>query len=54
MFPLNLILEPTLPHDARIIAFHGKPDPDEAAAGYTGKRVHHHSKPAHWIDQHWK
>lgn len=54
VFPLNLFVEPKLPQDARIIAFHGKPDPDEAAAGYTGKRLNHRSKPAGWINQHWK
>lgn len=54
IFPLNLILKPKLPRDARIIAFHGKPDPDEAAIGYRGKRVHHRSIPARWIDEHWR
>ena len=53
LFPLNLILEPKLPSDARIVAFHGKPDPDEAAVGYVGKRLHHRSKPARWIGQNW-
>lgn len=54
MFPLNFLLTPSLPGDARIIAFHGKPDPDEAAAGYKGKRANHFSKPAPWIDEHWR
>ncbi len=54
MFPLNFLLTPTLPTDARIIAFHGKPDPDEAAVGYKGKRANHFSKPAPWIDEHWR
>lgn len=54
VFPLNLLLAPTLPRDARIVAFHGRPDPDEAAAGFTGKRLHHRSKPARWIQQHWR
>jgi hypothetical protein len=49
-----LVLAPHLPKDAQIIAFHGKPDPDEAAAGYEGKKLHHRSKPARWIDQHWR
>ncbi len=54
IFPLNLILEPRLPANVRIVAFHGKPDPDEAAVGYIGKRIHHRSKPASWILNHWK
>ena len=53
-FPLNLLKEPKLPADARIIAFHGRPDPDEAAAGFLGKKLHHHSKPARWINEYWK
>ena len=53
MFPLNFLLRPSLPADAKIIAFHGKPDPDEAAAGYKGKRLNHYSRPAPWIDENW-
>ncbi len=53
IFPLNLVLAPHLPKDAQIIAFHGKPDPDEAAVGYQGKKLHHRSKPASWIDKNW-
>jgi hypothetical protein len=54
IFPLNLMIEPHLPKEASIIAFHGKPDPDEAAVGYKGKRPHHKVLPAKWILQHWK
>ena len=53
IFPLNLVFAPHLPKDAQIIAFHGKPDPDEAAVGYQGKKLHHRSKPASWIDKNW-
>ena len=52
-FPLNFLLRPSLPAAAKIIAFHGKPDPDEAAAGYKGKRLNHYSRPAPWIDENW-
>jgi hypothetical protein len=54
VFPLNWIVAPRLPNGARIIAFHGKPDPDEAAAGYRGTSIHHFSRPSPWIDEHWK
>ncbi len=54
VFPLNLLIEPLLPKNASIIAFHGKPDPDEAVVGYRGKRAHHHCKPARWIETHWR
>jgi len=53
VFPLNLMLEPKLPPAARIVAFHGKPDPDEAIHGYTGTKIHHHTRPAPWIATHW-
>ena len=53
-FPFNWLVAPRLPRAARIIAFHGKPDPDEAAAGYRGGRLNHYSRPAAWIDQHWQ
>jgi len=54
VFPLNWILPPALPAGARIIAFHGKPDPDEAAVGYRGERLNHYSRPASWINEHWR
>ena len=33
-FPLNHFLTPKVPAQARIVAFHGRPDPDEALRGY--------------------
>ena len=53
-FPLNLLLTPPEPADCRILVFHGRPDPDEAIAGYRGKKAHHHLKPAPWIAGHWR
>lgn len=51
--PLNLFLEPRLPRDARIVAFHGRPKIEEAMQGYTagglGKRV----LPTRWLRKHW-
>jgi hypothetical protein len=52
-FPLNYLLPPQLPVGCRILAFHGKPDPDEALVGYKGKRLHHYSKPATWLSTYW-
>ncbi len=54
LFPLNYLVEPALPRGARIIAFHGKPDPDEAIMGFRGTRVHHYARPARWINEHWR
>ena len=52
-FPLNLFLPPRYPSDARMIAFHGRPDPHMALEGYKGKRAHHTVKPTRWIADHW-
>lgn len=54
LFPLNLVKSPSLPAEARIVAFHGRPDPDEALRGFVGKKPHHHTRPAGWIGKHWK
>lgn len=53
-FPLNYLLTPKFPANCRIMAFHGKPDPDEALLGYAGKRIHHKTRPASWIANYWK
>ncbi|MCH8474650.1 MAG: glycosyl transferase [Opitutales bacterium] len=53
-FPLNLFCAPKPPKKCRILVFHGKPNPDEAILGYRGKKIHHHSKAAPWISEHWK
>ena len=54
IFPLNLVRVPRLPKGCRILVFHGRPDPDEAVAGYRGKKLHHHTKPAPWVAGHWQ
>ncbi len=57
-FPLNWIRSPDLPATARIVAFTGKPDPDEARVGKWKapffKKFYKHTKPAPWIGDHWK
>ncbi|HKJ22029.1 MAG TPA: hypothetical protein VKA13_02990 [Gammaproteobacteria bacterium] len=57
-FPMNWFVAPRLPRDARLIAFTGKPDPDEAAVGHwpapLHKRIHKHIRPAPWIAAHWR
>jgi hypothetical protein len=53
-FPLNHVVAPSLPQDCRILVFHGKPDPDEAIVGFTGKRPNHKTLPAPWILDYWK
>ncbi len=53
-FPLNLLRPPKLPGDCRILVFHGRPDPDEAIRGFSGKKWHHSTQPAPWIADYWK
>jgi hypothetical protein len=53
-FPLNLLRVPQLPDDCRILVFHGRPDPDEAIRGYKGRKLHHRTLPAPWIEDYWK
>ena len=42
-----------IPEDARVIVFHGKPDPHEAIIGVSGK-WYRRFKPATWIKDHWQ
>ena len=57
-FPLNRWNTPRLPQDARIVAFTGKPDPDEALAGRWPARfpktIYKHVRPTPWIGEHWR
>ena len=54
--PLTRFWPARLPRGARILAFHGKPKPDEAIAGSwqdkRGRRVH--AAPAPWPAEHWR
>ncbi len=52
-FPLNFLLTPKIPPNARIVVFHGKPTPADALAGH-GKGVIRHVKPTRWIAEHWR
>lgn len=54
IFPLNYICKPQLPAGCRILAFHGRPDVDEAIVGFTGKRPNHKTLPAPWVADYWK
>ncbi|MGE0115554.1 MAG: glycosyltransferase [Steroidobacteraceae bacterium] len=50
---LNWFLPPRIPEDARIIAFHGKPNPPDAIAGRSGK-WYRRVLPTQWIKEHWR
>ncbi len=43
---------PTIPDNAKIIIFHGLPNPPEAIKGISGK-WYRHLKPATWIEKYW-
>lgn len=45
--------EPKIPVGARLIAFHGKPNPPDAIIGNSGK-WYRHVKPTRWVDEHWR
>jgi hypothetical protein len=56
LFPLNYLTPPKHPKqlgEPSIIAFHGRPNPDQAVAGYRGKKIHHFTKAASWINSYW-
>lgn len=56
--PLNWLLTPRLPEDARIIAFHGHPKPHEAIMGDWARarwpaKLYKHVRPTPWVKEHW-
>ena len=44
---------PTIPAGAKIIAFHGKPNPPDAIAGDSGK-WYRRVPPTQWVADHWR
>ncbi|MEZ5646600.1 MAG: glycosyltransferase [Burkholderiaceae bacterium] len=44
---------PAIPPEARIIAFHGKPNPPDAIAGVSGK-WYRRVLPTPWVAEHWR
>lgn len=52
-FPMNWFVKPRLPEGARIVVFHGHPNPDEAVAGVT-KKFTRHVHPTPWVAEHWR
>lgn len=58
IWPVRLWKPAEIPHGTRIVVFHGKPDPDEAARGEwpapAWKRIYKTIRPVPWINEHWK
>ncbi|MEL6364761.1 MAG: hypothetical protein AAFR11_07980 [Pseudomonadota bacterium] len=57
-FPLNWLKRPAPTSGARVVAFTGRPDPDEAAEGRWPapwyKKFYKHARPAEWITERWR
>ena len=58
-WPLNFFKSPGLSPDARIVAFTGKPDADDALIGkWPGRslrqKLYKHVRPTPWIGEHWR
>lgn len=51
-WPLNYFIDANIPEGAKIIIFHGHPEPDEAIAGITTK-WYRHVRPTKWINDYW-
>ena len=52
-WPLNFFLRPRIPPGARVLVFHGRPDPPEALRGRSGKWYRYIRESA-WIADHWR
>ena len=52
-FPLNLVMKPQCPENARILCFHGRPTPEDAIAGYKGRHLNTWVKPCSWVRDMW-
>ena len=52
-FPLNLVMQPQCPENARILCFHGRPSPVDAIAGYKGRHLNTWVKPCSWVQDKW-
>ncbi|MGL4594611.1 MAG: hypothetical protein ACRCUY_07785 [Thermoguttaceae bacterium] len=52
-FPLNYFLPPKKPEGAKVIIFHGNPNPDAAIRGWCGKCGLRYVKPTSWIAENW-
>lgn len=58
-WPLNFFVVPPLPPGTKVVAFPGKPDPDEAMEGrWPHKRrwqaLYKYVRPTPWIAEHWR
>ncbi|MEL7089814.1 MAG: hypothetical protein AAGL98_15450 [Planctomycetota bacterium] len=52
LFPLNLVLKPKLDLGTKVLVFHGRPDPDQAIAGFRDS-PRKSSRPLPELATHW-
>lgn len=52
-FPLSWFQQPRIPAGAKVIIFHGRPHPDDALAGRSGKWFRK-VLPTTWISEYWR
>ena len=52
-FPICWFKTPRDPKEAKIMIFHGKPNPEQAYKGYFGKCGLRYIKPTKWLDNYW-
>ncbi len=53
-FPMCWFKVPRDPEEAKILIFHGKPNPEQAYRGYFGKMGFRYIKPTKWLDKYWE
>ena len=52
-WPSNYWIAPVVPHDARIVIFHGECNPPDALAGRRNRRFRF-IRPTGWVAEHWR
>ena len=50
-FPLNFFKQAKEPKTAKIVVFHGRPNPEQARKGFWGKGGLRYVKPVKWLDK---
>ena len=50
-FPLNFFKQAKEPEKAKIVVFHGRPNPEQARRGFWGKGGLRYVKPVKWLDK---
>jgi len=51
-WPLSYFQDPIIPEEAKVIIFHGHPEPHEAIAGVTHK-WYRPVRPTRWVEEYW-